>query len=421
MSQQKARGRLTINVHTAAMASLLVVLVTSSQIIASGAQVVHAASYNCYNHCFSGQYWPGAIYGAYTNLSTAQLSCTSSACWGNNQQTGFLEYALWLYDTTGHNGACADNASGQSDICWIEDGYTTLAHNGGVVNEYYFWADNRPGQNCIPPFCSGSYNEHYPGVVPSTDYGVYHGYNVQRQSDHSQWEVAGPGFVNTSTSNPITPNQMYVGAELYGPNSSTTGAYGGYAHFTENRWTNSSGNSQYQGCGNSGAGLVTRNSAPPPYAAYTQSPCNSSSGGDIRVWCCNSGGPGTIAVQGITGVTSQPAKEMGIPAITPDRVANGANPAFSVADVARYSQSHAPIHGTVRGQMTVANVQFMSSSAASVRLRGEQTGLADNRLVAVAEVRGNFTFASPLTHGVAHRAFEVFDGTTGNLIMLSVF
>lgn len=62
----------------------------------------------------------------------------------------------------------------------------------------------------------------------------------------------------------------------------------------------------------------------------------------------------------------------------------------------------------------------MTALAASKMLKGEPVGLADGALVSVAEVHGVFTIHNLLTTGTAHRVFEVFDGHTGNLLMVSV-
>jgi hypothetical protein len=118
--------------------------------------------------------------------------------------------------------------------------------------------------------------------------------------------------------------------------------------------------------------------------------------------------------------TSPTSGAKGIPAIIPHASSKGSGLAFTAVDVTQYSRSNALPHARTEGKVNVVAVHFMTSKAASALLAGEPTGLGDDQLVAIAEVHGTFTFTTPQTQGTAHRAFEVFDGTTGNLLMLSV-
>lgn len=409
--------------RVAVVLSVFVVLVGASW--AKGLPLAKATNYyNCIDHCVARQFWPGSNYGTFTDMTTPELHCNGSACY-NGGQVGFIAYAQWTYDTNGHDGACVDDASGPSDVCWIENGVSTQ-NFGTNSSEWYYWADNRPGQFCI--ICKGSYNIHYIGTVPTSDYGQSHFWNINRISGTTdQWQVYGPGFNATSTSNPISPNQIYLGIELAGPNATVTGAYGGYADYTLTEWVDSSSNYHYQGCGLSGAGLQFFSGAPPPYIQYVVDPCNSSTGGDIQGWCCDIFGPGTMPARNPAVVTrpaaAAPANAggLGIPAISPRTVVTSSDtPAYTATDVAQFARTHGVFHAVTSGQSTVASVQFMTALAASKMLKGEPVGLADGALVSVAEVHGVFTIHNLLTTGTAHRVFEVFDGHTGNLLMVSV-
>lgn len=67
---------------------------------------------------------------------------------------------------------------------------------------------------------------------------------------------------------------------------------------------------------------------------------------------------------------------------------------------------------------TVTHAALLTSSKISVRLNGEETGYPDSALLWFVELHGTFVFFGPQGRTVtAHIGYQVFDPTTGDLIM----
>lgn len=69
--------------------------------------------------------------------------------------------------------------------------------------------------------------------------------------------------------------------------------------------------------------------------------------------------------------------------------------------------------------LTVTFAELLTSAEISARLHGASTGYASNALLWFVEMRGTFVFPGPPhSHVVqAHVGYQIFDPTTGNLIM----
>lgn len=119
-----------------------------------------------------------------------------------------------------------------------------------------------------------------------------------------------------------------------------------------------------------------------------------------------------------TATLHQPAGE---PAITP--TVKGV-PAFTANDVIKYIQKHnMPFNDTPPGSITAINVQFITSKAVNKIIARQGSGIPDNYLLCFVTLTGTFTFPGPpesngrSSSGTYRQAYEVFDATTGNLLM----
>jgi hypothetical protein len=95
-------------------------------------------------------------------------------------------------------------------------------------------------------------------------------------------------------------------------------------------------------------------------------------------------------------------------------------PAFSLDDAKEYVKNH-PLRGrsNTGRSFTITRVEFMSSKQVSDLLHGESTGFPDGHTMCYVEIQGPITFSGP--EGVAltyNGAVEVFDGETGNLLIV---
>jgi hypothetical protein len=116
----------------------------------------------------------------------------------------------------------------------------------------------------------------------------------------------------------------------------------------------------------------------------------------------------------------QPAGE---PAIKP--TINGV-PAFSKLDVINYITTH-PMLFTNTPDSTIKvgenDIAFITSKEVNRFINRQNTGIPDNYLLCFALLTGPFTFSGPPTDkgqsstGTYAQAYEVFDATTGNLLM----
>ena len=92
-------------------------------------------------------------------------------------------------------------------------------------------------------------------------------------------------------------------------------------------------------------------------------------------------------------------------------------PAFRAEDARAYA-AHDRIPGGVAKGVRVRDVQFLTSSDLSMRLKVAGTGLAGAAQVCLVELEGDFAFMTPRGSAAHdHRAYEVFDARTGNLMM----
>lgn len=102
-------------------------------------------------------------------------------------------------------------------------------------------------------------------------------------------------------------------------------------------------------------------------------------------------------------------------------------PAFTVSDVRNYINTH-PFPGgpTLSGKpLTITSIEFITSAVASARLNGEDIGVPPGQLVCYVQLTGEY---NPLDVSVPpgfhldteDTATEIFDATTGNLLLLSV-
>lgn len=88
-------------------------------------------------------------------------------------------------------------------------------------------------------------------------------------------------------------------------------------------------------------------------------------------------------------------------------------------DVVKYVQ-HAVMPRTLgpARAFTVTHAELLTSTEISTRLHGEQTGYPDNAMLWFVDLRRTFTFSGPHNTVVtAHIGYQVFDPTTGNLVM----
>jgi hypothetical protein len=65
----------------------------------------------------------------------------------------------------------------------------------------------------------------------------------------------------------------------------------------------------------------------------------------------------------------------------------------------------------------VTDAELLTSAQISTRLHGESTGYADNALLWFVEMQGTFVFPGLSGDVQAKLGYQIFDPTTGNLIM----
>jgi hypothetical protein len=102
-------------------------------------------------------------------------------------------------------------------------------------------------------------------------------------------------------------------------------------------------------------------------------------------------------------------------------------PAFTAKDVTQYINTHPfPAGPTLsRHPLSITSIEFITSATASGRLQGESIGVPDKNVVCYVQLVGaynpSFISAPPGFHfTTANTATEVFDATTGNLLVLSI-
>jgi hypothetical protein len=107
----------------------------------------------------------------------------------------------------------------------------------------------------------------------------------------------------------------------------------------------------------------------------------------------------------------------GLPAIPRTRAGS---PSFSLADAQAYARSHRLSGDVGTNQKSVISSSFATSAAVSKLLDGETVGVPDKALVCVVVVQGSFVFLGPPggTSVKYSKAYEVFDGNTGNLLLV---
>lgn len=117
-----------------------------------------------------------------------------------------------------------------------------------------------------------------------------------------------------------------------------------------------------------------------------------------------------------------PGYAQGLPAIK--HVGSGTTPTSD--EVKKFVLSHKfPLDATATGKPSaILDIEFIPASAASAKMHGESVGLPDTAMVIYVKVHGPFTFsAMSLPPGVkggplhVQDAVEVFDATTGNLLL----
>ena len=263
MNALKSRLRYVLHLGIAVVTLSVALHFTSS------AGVPSALAYSCGNpssgHCYgiTDWNWTGtAANGSSTKISIVNLNCADYC------NDGFIDDEMWLQQNG--NGACPTGA------CWVESGYY---HGSGVASTVYFWADSRP---------NGTFNLHFLSTVPTGDYSHTTTFTIVQTATWNQWEVVisdyvGNQWINYSTNNGMTPDEIIIGMELAGPG----GMSAPRADFTYNQWHSSAG-WNYQ---TSGTGYVPFHNAPspnpPPYGGTASSPNGSTNhGGDIYTYCC---------------------------------------------------------------------------------------------------------------------------------------
>ncbi|GCE21730.1 hypothetical protein [Dictyobacter kobayashii] len=126
-----------------------------------------------------------------------------------------------------------------------------------------------------------------------------------------------------------------------------------------------------------------------------------------------------------------PANSIGAPAIKPHLCTT---PTFTVDDVRQYIKVHG-FQGMRISSVTpisIASIKFVSSKEASQLMKGESTGVADDAIVCYVRVTGQFPAPSgpptgridkkstPTPQPVYNSGEEVFDGTTGNMLVMGI-
>ncbi len=255
-------------------------------------QAAHAlpASYSCYStKCYAEILWGGSVLGGKTKLTVAGLQCGSSCTTSNKWH---ISDEIWLNDTS--NWAITNCPLNE---CWVEvgtgsDAFASLpAPNGCSDGMCYIWGDSRP--------CGGGIILHY-GKNASYDVGTLSSLTIQRSANNgyhtcrpnTTWSVTatsgywGTGASGTSTYNPIYPDQIQIGLEVYG----SRGQYAPRADWTYNQWVNT-GNWAYQ---RTNADTCAPNPPqkcidPPTQGDWAVRPGDSTTGGNFWGRCGSSG------------------------------------------------------------------------------------------------------------------------------------
>ncbi|MEO7002411.1 MAG: hypothetical protein ABI068_11360 [Ktedonobacterales bacterium] len=353
----------------------------------------------------------GGANGSKTSITIVPLNCNNSG-----GGCGIITNEMWLLNKN-EPGCAFENQ------CWVEVGYWNAPGNG--YSESYFWADNRPGSLVII---------HFFGDIPAGDYNVSTAFTIAHDCGSTCYDVnvAGAkdsfhGLSTNNTMNPTSPDSVIrIGMEVAGSNSDAASA--GHAYFTYNQWESSSGTWNYQ----TNCGAYKK----PPYCAYNPDsdappwmemitqPVNGNNGGSYRTRCCTPTSIATHPAQVPSNAPASPAHTLGLPAITAHvRQQNGAM--IDSSSVASWVLSHPLPRATRNGSLArptgIQKIVFAKSQDISKLLDGENMGVPDNTLLCYAQVSGVFEFPSP-SRGkefVYHQGIEVFDATTGNLLMVA--
>ncbi len=139
--------------------------------------------------------------------------------------------------------------------------------------------------------------------------------------------------------------------------------------------------------------------------------------------------PPPIAKVTVTGTpydcgdaTTSSSAPIGVPAIQPHL---SGVPAFTEDDVREYVSAR-PFNGhrfESKGPVTITRILFITSYDACQLMRGESVGLPNDAIVCYVQLSGTFLFSSPFSttpQPPLHTGEEVFDGKTGNLLVLGV-
>lgn len=107
---------------------------------------------------------------------------------------------------------------------------------------------------------------------------------------------------------------------------------------------------------------------------------------------------------------------LGVPAIFPQ---NGNQ--ITESELRSYVLQHGfESNASDNHQFTIVQIIQMDNSAVEIAIGGEMTGLPSTRLIWYVVLDGTFVFSGPSSVGYItyHRAFEIFDSVSGNLIMI---
>lgn len=113
----------------------------------------------------------------------------------------------------------------------------------------------------------------------------------------------------------------------------------------------------------------------------------------------------------------------GIPAIPVKQGVNAAltttGAAFTANDVTQYLNTH-PVPQAVNPQLppTIAQILFLKSRDVVTLLHGEPTGFPDDTMLCYVELQGQFNYSGPGQTYIFPKSIEVFDATTGNLVLV---
>jgi hypothetical protein len=120
---------------------------------------------------------------------------------------------------------------------------------------------------------------------------------------------------------------------------------------------------------------------------------------------------------GVKLPVGKPMQPVGMDAIP---VKAGTTPPFTKDDVvAFFAKNNLPTNLGRPDEFQVASLEFLSNRELTERLDGISTGRADEELVGFVTLEGKFIFASFSGNTASfERAYAVFDGATGNLLML---